>query len=273
MSELLTSHPSGKERWQFIGIDPAWSNTRPSGLAVLEWTDNGLRLLEPPISVRGLNELLLKLSMVERSVIAIDAPLIITNQSGQRSCETMISKLYGRFHAGAHSCNLTRHAQAPSLRLASYLSENGYRHFPVAKPRASRVMLEVYPHPALVTLFDLKTVIRYKKGCVGNRRKGLRELQAFLRDLIKAELPLLSTDSLTDLLAVNTDGLAGATMKDYEDQLDALVCAYLAALSHCPASPRVKAIGDVETGYIVIPTHTATGRVWPTSLTEPPQGY
>lgn len=44
----------------------------------------------------------------EVDVVAIDAPLVVPNQTGQRTCERLIGRAFGRFHASAHTSNRTR---------------------------------------------------------------------------------------------------------------------------------------------------------------------
>jgi predicted RNase H-like nuclease len=37
------------------------------------------------------------------AVVAIDAPLMVKNATGQRECERMITRQLGSFHAGCHA--------------------------------------------------------------------------------------------------------------------------------------------------------------------------
>jgi len=73
-------------------------------------------------------------------------------------------------------------------------------------------MLEVYPHAALVALFDLSTIIKYKKGNVAQKRAGLRELQGRIADLSTHVPPLPHTVELTRL--ISRDVAALAALKD-----------------------------------------------------------
>ena len=43
----------------------------------------------------------------ENTIVAIDAPLIILNETGQRACETAVGKRYGNRHASCHTSNMT----------------------------------------------------------------------------------------------------------------------------------------------------------------------
>jgi predicted RNase H-like nuclease len=92
----------------FIGIDLAWRDgNKPSGAAVLEGDRQRARLVDASL-VRYADVL----GYVERhtigsTVVAIDAPLVIRNETGQRPCETLISRSYGARQASCHTSNLS----------------------------------------------------------------------------------------------------------------------------------------------------------------------
>ncbi len=92
-------------------------------------------------------------------------------------------------------------------------------------------MFEVYPHPAMVVLFGLKQIIKYKKDSVAKKRSGLEELRRHLRALTEGSRGLIGTPELHDPLSRDLLDLMGKALKRYEDMLDALLCAYLAW--HC----------------------------------------
>jgi predicted RNase H-like nuclease len=140
------------------------------------------------------------------------------------------------------------------------LSAAGFRHF---LDGGDRLMLEVYPHPATIVLFNRTTIFRCKKGKLGARRAGLGEYRSAVAGLAEGHPPLLSSPPLTYLLDQPLTDLPGRLLKAYEDQLDALFCAYLAAFAWCWRDQRVEFIGDRATGSIMIPTHTMQGFEWP----------
>lgn len=252
----------------FVGIDLAWKGTNPSGFAMLHEKAGALELYEAPCTLTGIQAILDAVPQDAPVVVSIDAPLILRNEKGQRCCENAVSRKFGGYHAGAHSSNLNMYSgRSPqSGALEDDLRKLGFTHYPDAADDCERVMLEVYPHPALVVLFDLKDIIRYKnkKRCVAERRKEFQTLQNHLLQLDSAALQLKRTDQLESFLSRNTSELRGRKMKEYEDQIDALICAYIAALSWPRRRPPlVEFLGSLENGYIVIPTHTKTGQPWP----------
>lgn len=60
------------------------------------------------------------------------------------------------------------------------------------------------------------------------KRLGLHTPRTHLTALHKAEPRLLRTGVLKELLAADLNELVGQRLKNYEDWLDALFCAYLA---------------------------------------------
>jgi predicted RNase H-like nuclease len=59
-------------------------------------------------------------------MIAIDALLIINNQTRQRPCETEISNKNAIRHASTHSSNLTLYPESETVQFAERLERNGF---------------------------------------------------------------------------------------------------------------------------------------------------
>jgi predicted RNase H-like nuclease len=244
----------------FIGIDLAWrSEKNPSGGAVLRGDRQCARLMDLTSSLASCPAVL---SYIENhssgsTCVAIDAPLIIPNKTGQRPCETLIGKLYGARHASSHSSNRLLYPHAGSVLLASQLVSRGFRHAPDLKHLENqRVMVEVYPHPALLELFQLPSIIKYKKGNIAQKRSGQRELQERLKELSYFAPPLESTPRLSKFLATDTNLLWGAKLKGHEDELDAIVCAYIAYYYWFWGPCGSLLFGDLDSGYIILPMVT-----------------
>ena len=243
----------------FIGIDLAWSVDRNhTGIVVLRGDARGEQFAA---SATGVTSLAAIVEFVQEhasssTVVAVDAPLIVTNMSGFRECERKIGEEFGSYDASCHSNNLTRTPKPAGMQLVAALERVGFRHdFDItrARQRKGRWLFEVYPHPAMVVLFGLEQIIKYKKGSVAQKRRGLAELQQHLGMLASGSRGLIETATLRELLSRDVAALRGAALKQYEDTLDALFCAYLAW--HCWrwGQARNKCFGDLEHGYIVVP--------------------
>lgn len=246
----------------FIGIDLAWqSDKNHSGGAVLHGDQGGLTVREFSSGLTNLNEVeaFIGWHTQHDTVVAIDAPLVIRNETGQRPCETEISSRFGAAHAGAHTSNLTLYPDAGSIKLAAYLESQGYQNCPEPHERhlGGKWFFEVYPHPAHVVLFNRTRIVKYKKGPVGSRRRGLHEFRESLRDyLSKSDPPLINDSKLQSFLERPLDAIKGVALKHYEDILDATFCAYLAAHFWAWSYERDEMLGTHETGYIINPRLT-----------------
>ncbi len=86
-------------------------------------------------------------------MVGIDAPLIVTNPTGNRPCEAALNRDFRGFEAGTHPSNTGKPEFANGTRgarLAAAMDLDLDPHSP--RPRRA---LEVYPHAASVALFRL----------------------------------------------------------------------------------------------------------------------
>ncbi len=111
----------------------------------------------------------------------------------------------------------------------------------------TRVAAEVYPHPAMVRLFSLDRIIKYKKGPIAAKRAEFARLQVLIAELIAREFRYLTLDADTPAL------LAEPWSKPVEDRTDALFCALIALHHVRHAGARSEVIGDAATGFILLP--------------------
>lgn len=245
----------------FIGIDLAWKpDHHPTGVAVLTGDRCRVQLTTVKSALSSVETVaeFVRIHTGDETVVAIDAPLVIANVSGQRRCETLVGNRYGSRHASCHTTNLQRYPDAASVRLAMVLAANGYVHAAsTSVDDARRVMAEVYPHAAMVALFDLPTVIKYKKGTMSQRRAGLSTFRQCLGCLAEAE-PACEM-AAGDFFAVDLSNLAGRDLKRYEDGLDAIFCAYLAYYFWYWRTARNEVFGDIENGYLLNPRMVVGG--------------
>ena len=248
--------PNAMTELTFIGVDLAWrSEANVSGLAALHGDSNGAELTSVADGVRSRAHVVdfIRQHAAPTCVVAVDAPLIIRNASGQRACETLVGMRYGSRHASCHTSNLSLFPDAPSIRLTDDLAGLGFVHGPCASPADRQLMIEVYPHAALVALFDLPTIFKYKKGSVAEKRMGMDQLRARIAELSSWRPALRPNAKLDHLLEVRLESLAGASLKQYEDTLDAVVCAYLALYFWAWRLGRNEVFGDTDDGYILNP--------------------
>ena len=256
----------------FIGVDLAWGDRKPTGLAVLDAEGCLVHVSAADTDDAIANALA---PYVEGDcLVAIDAPLIVTNATGNRPAEAALNKDFARFDAGAHPSNTGKpefREQPRGARIAARLGLD-------INPRSGRARraIEVYPHPATVALFRLGRTLKYKNKPgrdLDQLRSELIVLCGLLEGLGTAEPPLLVnghpdgrhvvTPWLELRTAVEKAGRK-SELRVAEDQVDAIVCAYV-ALFAAREPGRTTTYGDFETGYIVTPT-------LPDDLTPTPRG-
>ena len=87
----------------FVGLDLAWGQRRPSGIAVADADGN---LVDVDVGTDDDSIVAaLRPYTREECLVAIDAPLIVRNTTGQRPAERELNADFGRFEAGAHPAN------------------------------------------------------------------------------------------------------------------------------------------------------------------------
>jgi predicted RNase H-like nuclease len=237
-----------------IGVDLAWGTRAPTGVAVLDPQGRLVQL----VSVRTDEEIdeVLKPWIDRPCVVGLDAPLHVVNPTGRRPCEAELSRAFAGQHAGAYPSNTGLPHFADGGRAARLARRYGLAVDASAAPApGQRRALEVYPHSATVALFDLPQVLKYKarKGrTLATRQAALARLVDLLASLGGlAGLPKLSSpDGFTSLRREVERAPTAAALRRLEDPIDAIVCAYVAALF---LAGRTCVIGDSETGAIVTP--------------------
>ncbi len=233
------------------GIDLAWhSEKNPSAIAYGELTDSIISVTSIDTAVYGIDQVIDRLrSSSGLSGIAIDAPLIIKNLNGQRPCEKQVGRVYGSSRASCHTSNTKLYPDAKSVYLSESLVNLGFSHLD-----GPRWQIECYPHPAIIEIFALSERLKYKKGLVGEKKKGQVELASLILALASSDiLPLeIGSDNyyLTDSKYI--ESLRGQSLKSNEDSLDALICLYIAGLYSIGF--RGSVFGDQQSGYIWIPS-------------------
>lgn len=235
---------------KLAGVDLAWQGEHnPSAIAIGSVEHNQLILesLEPAVyGLSGIVEQLTK--QADLQGIAIDAPLIINNETGQRQCEKALSRDYGGRKASCHTSNKRLYPDALSVKLSSILYTQGFEHL-----ATSKWQIECYPHPAIIECFALPERLAYKKGSVADRKAGQIELATLILSLERSRLlPLVIPNDFRGLLSEDyIHSLKGRLLKTNEDVLDAIVCLYIAGLYSINADSIT--YGDKELGYIFVP--------------------
>ena len=261
-----------------LGIDAAWTETQPSGVALIRRDRSGWRVLRVAPSYetflagghgqtldwengspRGaVPDLAALLSASEAaseaavSLVAVDMPLSVTPILGRRAGDLEISRRFGSRGCSTHSPSGDRPG-AISLELSRDLVSRGFEIATAASAAPPLpCAIEVYPHPALLVLLGRSYRVPYKVTRSAQywpgtsvreriRRIG-RELRTIARGLESVLGPLpfsIPRSSRVPTLAF---------WKRYEDALDALVSAWVGAMV---LDGKAEPFGDEESAVWV----------------------
>lgn len=282
-SERPTSMIDSQGWRAVLGIDAAWTERQPSGVALAVEAEGGWRLAAVEASyagflaragckatsearARGDKPDAAKLLDAARSIcgrpvdlIAVDMPMARHPIVGRRPCDNQISSKFGAAGAATHSPNGNRPGRLSDALRAAFEAE-GYalRTRDESSPLAYG-LVEVYPHAALIRFFGEKRRLEYKAG------KTLTYWPKLSRDDRRVKLRTVWT-RIVEALEQRIAGVAAALpppevdangwrLKAYEDKLDAVVCAAVAITA---LDGEAEACGDGDAA-IWVPCGDAKG--------------
>ena len=248
--------------WIFTGFDSAWGGRQAGAVCHLVLDEDGGLTVDMPswraaVRWETARERVIPQVMLrsENHVIAIDQPLVVRNATGSRLVDVALARaLMKDYGLGAHAANTSNPCFGPDAgiwRLLRALDAEGYLQDPsaVAEQRPGRYYLECYPNASLVGWLDSRP--RYKVRSKDS--DAWQRVLSFLGDLQRSELPIVNARNARAEIAVQT--------KANEDRIDALFSAYTAAYLWRYGFDRNVALGDLDTGYIVMPVNMATRKL------------
>jgi predicted RNase H-like nuclease len=238
-----------------LALDPAWTATEPSGVALLHqvkdrWKCVGLapsynqfldlangtpvdwtkapKAGRPDVdALMGAARTLLDGDRVD--LVTVDMPVALTAIRKRREADSAVSQKFGSKGCSTHSPSEVRPGEI-GAQLTERFKELGYPVATVETPAGSTyVLAEVYPHPALLQLLGKDFRYKYKisraneywpeKSPADRRRRIVKNWRKIVDELSltinKIELPLPSKDEL--------ENSASTSLKRFEDAIDALV--------------------------------------------------
>lgn len=233
-----------------LGIDAAWTATRPSGVALAVEEAGGWRLKAVAASYEGFQALAegklaenrpagslldvdallsaaAKLGGHPVDLVAIDMPLARSQIVGRRASDDAVSRAYGQRWASTHT---------PSIDRPGRISDNLRADFEAAgyplrtSGRVSHGLVEAYPHPALIEFSKAERRLPYK---FSNRRKywpndHSAARKANIRREWQSIISLMESETIgiEQHVELPDPGVAPTVAwKACEDMLDAVICA------------------------------------------------
>ncbi len=243
-----------------VGIDLAWSPRNPTGLAVAKRVGSRwvLRMANGDLDSNA--EIISTIANEIGSapaIVAIDAPLVVPFERRGREGDRYVTRVFGPMEAGVYPATRRKIRSYGGNRiwdLVEAFQQEGFRHDCRVTPSVpTRLLFETYPHAAMVALFDLSKTLKYKTRqgrTMETRLKAYRKFESHLRALRRFRPPLEGTEAYFDS---DLEDYRGSALKEYEDRLDAILCAYVAAYYWTWGTQRCAIFGSLEGGYIVTP--------------------
>ena len=207
----------------FIGIDLAWGEKNLSGFCAIQDGRQKLKILDVKL-LKSIDDILLEIQKYENHqvYVGVDAPLVVPNETSNRDIEKNFNKDFAKYKISMLPANrklLSKYS--PNIRseeLFTRLTELGFER----NYESNKVVFEVYTHSTIAVCFNSFKILPYK------RKKGRGT--AFIKkqlDIYKSYLKKVMLQH--DVLEENLSALKGQKLKDYEDKLDSLTCAYTMA--------------------------------------------
>jgi predicted RNase H-like nuclease len=260
-----------------LGIDAAWTEKNPSGLALVEMQASRWRMVcAAPSYERFLGLAVSPLVELGRplgsspdpaallaaaarlcgrpvDVVAVDMPLAHSAICSRRCSDNAVSEAYGGRKCGTHSPSAARPGVISDL-LRQRFADAGYP----LKTKSSAVpggvetisapaLIEVYPHPALVELARASERLPYKYSKIRSYWRSATPAERRGRLIAQwGEIVALLDEKIGGVksaLPRPEPHASGVEMKAFEDMLDAIVCAWVGV---CALEGRAVPYGDQD---------------------------
>lgn len=247
---------------RFLGIDLAWGEGRAGRPA----NETGVAAIDATGTVldagwtRGVEETLAwteRLALdIDDIALFIDAPLVVTNPTGQRLCDTQVGQRYGRWKVSANTINLSS-ARLAGVVLRERLERDGWTYDDGRGGPAGtgRRMSECYPYTTIVGVealgYDLARPTYKRKPRAMTmadfrpvRAEACDELIERMASLTNADPPLdLISHPVSATLVQESSPVNDRAYKHREDLLDALLCAWTASYWNRHGFERCQVLG------------------------------
>ncbi len=243
---------------QWAGIDLAWGRVNTSAAVMLEIRDGQLVVTHHANALTNDESVCAWLANCEKGdglYVGVDAPLVVRNYTGERSCESMMRRCFGHFEAGPLPANRTLfNDYVRGEQLIKMFNEMGITFGGDHGPRAQHVRscYEVFPHAAHIGLFEINKTLKYKAGKGRSRESRMTAYAELVENITELSLDEYSLAPPPWLQVPYC--LRGAELKRFEDLVDALICAFTVAyLWQWGTEERCRIIGDACGEHIVAP--------------------
>jgi len=241
-----------------VGFDSAWTAANSGAIVgALRVGDGRFLDLGPPLVVNFEEAERVILDWMtahapSRVLVFLDQPTIVRNAARKRPVEDIVSSPVGRRHGGMQPANTGRTEMfGPDAPVWPFLAEFGGPGDPMA-PVTDRQVFETYPVLAMIALGwvlpDSRATGRLPKYNPERRKTYSDSDWRFVCDRTAGAFRRRGLTSIAEWI----DAMSVARpRKSDQDGLDACVCLLVAM--HLTAAGKGLMVGDLQTGYIVVP--------------------
>ena len=246
-----------------IGFDSAWTSKNSGGLiGVLRWDDGTIGELGPPriVNYTQAQEAILGWQAEltpSATIVLLDQPTIVTNPGGQRPVENIVGSTVSRRYGGMQPANRSKKEmfgnQAP---VWEFLKRFGGAANPLG-PVSGTLVIETYPVLAMIALGWALPDLSRQARHTDRLPKYNPEQKKTFSILDWQHVCGRASDGLRErgLIGIGQwiHDAAGRSplRKPDQDSLDACICLLVAL--HLAEGKDCLMVGDLQTGYIVVP--------------------
>jgi predicted RNase H-like nuclease len=255
-----------KQATLLVGFDSAWTPQNKGGLVgILQTTSGNVLELNPPcvVDFPEAQSLISKWQVElgpKSTIILLDQPTIVPNVSGQRPVENIVGSVVGLRYGGMQPANTSKTAMfGPNAPIWSFLKRFGGSANPVG-PLPDTMVIETYPVLTIIALGWTLPDLSKQDRPAGRLPKYNPERKTFSpedwRHVCERASAAFREFRLTGIVEwINNAGRLSEPHKEDQDRLDACLC-LLVALQLAEGRDCLM-VGNLETGYIVVPHGTS----------------
>jgi len=243
----------------FIGIDLAWTYKNESGICVISESGE-VKFLDAGIYTNGEILEIIRNYSGDDMCIAIDAPLIVNNETGSRGAEgaLMRAKIHGH-RLSAFNSNRSYFMKVFGDIRGETLMKMIQGEFPdteVGFTESKSNIIETFPTGICCGLFPEIYPVKYKRKPKVPFDETCRQMEILLKRLKRIETVEGYVTELSSKLALDMSSLTRKEHKHIEDKIDAFLCAYgMYSIYHGRAEGVM--FGNTEDGFMVVPVKNA----------------